>query len=94
MQCSNLKHYYFIDVSDYKDAIVQLFYYVNKNPQDNGDHEVHVAYCTQLNKVVDPVANLASLGYHDDCFAAVAAAKAIYPKADGCYHCCEACHTS
>lgn len=73
---------------------MQLFYYVNKNPQDNGDHEVHVASCTQLNKVSDPAANLASLGWHDDCSSAVAAAKELYPKADGCYYCCEACHTS
>ena len=71
-----------------------LFYYVNKNPQENGDHEVHVAYCDQLRKMKDPVTDLVSLGFHDDCCTAVAAAKVLYPTADGGFFCCKPCHTS
>lgn len=70
-----------------------LFYFVNKNPEENGDHEVHAAYCDQLRKMKDPVTDLANLGFHDHCDTAVAAAKVSFPTADGCFFCCKPCHT-
>ncbi|TNE36007.1 MAG: hypothetical protein EP347_12110 [Alphaproteobacteria bacterium] len=65
-------------------------YYVNKNEQDNGDHEVHTDGCPHP---PDPW-NRHDLGYHDNCQAAVRAAKKIYPQSNGCYYCCNECHTT
>ena len=63
-------------------------YYVNKNAQANGDHEVHVRSCTYFpNDVKD-------LGEHSNCHAAVREAKKTYPKSNGCYYCTEECHTT
>ena len=63
-------------------------YYVNKNAQSNGDHEVHTASCPYLPKPE----NRLPLGEHASCYTAVAKAKTIYPNADGCYYCSNACH--
>ncbi|MDC1106373.1 hypothetical protein OAT16_06675 [Prolixibacteraceae bacterium] len=64
-------------------------YYVNKNAQTNGDHEVHKEGCSYMPNSW----NLESLGEHATCSSAVSAAKAKgYRTADGCYHCCNACH--
>ena len=64
-------------------------YYVNKDPQSNGDHEVHTAACSYL-----PVeANRLYLGSFDDCAPAVREAKKHYQKSNGCYYCCNECHT-
>lgn len=65
-------------------------YYVNKNPQDNGDHEVHKDGCSWLKMVVDKK----YLGEFSSCHGAVAAAKAYYPTADGCKHCSPECNKS
>lgn len=66
-------------------------YYVNKNAQDNGDHEVHRLGCSYF---PNP-ANVQFLGIYDSCFPAVRKAKSIgYYKANGCYYCSRACHTS
>lgn len=65
-------------------------YYVNKNAQANGDHEVHVDTCVYL-----PLpANRTYLGIYSSCAPAVTQAKTIYRKSNGCYTCCRACHTS
>jgi hypothetical protein len=65
-------------------------YYVNKNPQLNGDHEVHISTCSFL-----PIeANRLYLGIYSNCEDAVARAKQTYPKSNGCKTCCNACHTS
>jgi len=64
------------------------FYYVNKNAQANGDHEVHTDGCTHL----PDVKNREDLGSFDNCKDAVKKAKKIYPKADGCYYCLKECH--
>ncbi|WP_421918863.1 hypothetical protein [Marinifilum sp.] len=61
-------------------------YYVNKNQQPNGDHEVHKEGCSWM-----PFDKI-DLGIHSGCASAVAAAKNYYSTADGCAHCCEACH--
>lgn len=64
-------------------------YYVNKNSQPNGDHEVHAGTCTRL-----PLEhNRQYLGLFQNCSAAVTEAKKTYPKANGCYYCSNACHT-
>ncbi|PST83802.1 hypothetical protein C7T94_10895 [Pedobacter yulinensis] len=64
-------------------------YYVNAQRQPNGDHEVHEERCTYM----PGAANRRYLGSFSNCYAAVAAAKQIYPAANGCLHCCPACHT-
>ncbi len=65
-------------------------YYVNKNAQANGDHEVHKSDCSFM----PSSENRVYLGDFSSCRPAVAAAKKIYPTADGCYYCSPACHTS
>ena len=65
-------------------------YYVNKNAQSNGDHEVHVSGCNYM----PDEANRKYLGDFTNCHDAVREAKKTYSKSDGCYYCCEPCHTS
>lgn len=65
-------------------------YYVNKNAQSNGDHEVHRYDCSFL-----PLTeNRIYLGEHDTCSPAVREAKKHYTKSNGCYYCSNSCHTS
>lgn len=64
-------------------------YYVNNNAQSNGDHEVHVEHCRWLQQA----RSKRDLGDHGSCTTAVAAAKRIYPTANGCAYCAPACHT-
>lgn len=66
------------------------YYYVNKNAQANGDHEVHTESCTYL----PSVENRLYVGYFNSCAGAVLEAKKKYPKSNGCYYCSRACHTS
>jgi len=65
-------------------------YYVNKNAQSNGDHEVHVTGCSWMPDSI----NCISLGEHETCRTAVTKAKEYYSQSNGCYYCCNACHTS
>ena len=65
-------------------------YYVNKNPQENGDNEVHKEGCYWLSLVKGKE----YLGDFSSCHGAVRKAKEKYPTADGCKHCCLECHTS
>ena len=66
-------------------------YYVNKNKQANGDHEVHVLGCSHM---PEPH-NRAYLGEFYSCDPAVQEAKRLgYSKANGCFYCCYPCHTS
>lgn len=65
-------------------------YYVNKNAQSNGDHEVHEESCFRL----PDETNRIYLGYFSNCKPAVEKAKKYYSKVDGCYYCSEECHTS
>ena len=65
-------------------------YYVNRQKQQNGDHEVHTQTCRFL-----PLpANRHPLGEHAGCRSAVIAARAVYPQSNGCIHCSTECHTS
>jgi len=65
-------------------------YYVNRNAQDNGDHEVHTGTCDWLPKE----ANRIYLGQFASCHGAVIEAGKHYNQVDGCKHCCLQCHTS
>lgn len=65
-------------------------YYLNKQAQTNGDHEVHVSSCIYM----PSEANRMYLGSYDNCKDAVAKAKQTYSKSNGCRTCCNACHTS
>ena len=67
-----------------------IAYYVNKNTQANGDHEVHKSGCQYL----PDQENMHYLGNFYCCYPAVEQAKKIYPTADGCVHCLPACHIS
>ncbi len=64
-------------------------YYVNKNEQPTGEHEVHVSSCSYL----PSLENRSYLGEFTNCADAVRAAKRQYANSDGCYYCCNACHT-
>jgi len=63
-------------------------YYVNKNAQANGDHEVHTSTCSHL----PDSNNRIYLGIFSTCKEALAEAKKYYSQADGCYYCCNECH--
>jgi hypothetical protein len=65
-------------------------YYVNRNAQPNGDHEVHTPDCEHF-----PASeNALYLGAFASCFDAVAASKRQYQwQSNGCYYCSHACHT-
>ncbi len=65
-------------------------YYVNKNAQDKGDHEVHEDGCSW----VPATHNRIKLGSFDSCHDAVKEAKNHYTQFNGCKHCSEPCHTS
>jgi hypothetical protein len=67
-------------------------YYLNKNPQNNGDHEVHKESCYWLPSSTNRI----FIGVFSNGIAAVRHAKAMYPtaKIDGCVHCCNEAHHS
>ncbi|WNM19128.1 hypothetical protein [Flavobacterium capsici] len=65
-------------------------YYVNKNAQSNGDHEVHKETCIYLPRLE----NRKYLGDFTNCRDAVKEAKKTYPTANGCKTCSNECHTS
>jgi hypothetical protein len=65
-------------------------YYVNKNAQSNGDHEVHKADC----KYLPLEGNRVYLGDFESCSPAVKKARDHYTQVNGCKTCSSACHTS
>lgn len=65
-------------------------YYVNKNAQSNGDHEVHTENCYFL---PNPE-NRKYLGEFSNCSDAVKEAKKSYSKSNGCKTCSNSCHTN
>ncbi len=65
-------------------------YYVNKNAQANGDHEVHTTGCSYMPKAE----NRTYLGDFTSCQPAVREAKKTYTKSNGCFYCSRPCHTS
>ncbi len=64
-------------------------YYVNKNPQENGDHEVHKLGCSWLPENENRI----YLGVHLTCHTAVREAKKHYAQVNGCFYCSKDCHT-
>lgn len=64
-------------------------YYVNKNAQNNGDHEVHKEGCSYL---PEPQ-NRTFLGEFDNCRDAVRESKKHYKQTNGCFYCSLECHT-
>ena len=64
-------------------------YYVNKNAQENGDHEVHKSNCSWM----PHENNRQYLGDFSNCKDAVREAKKYYTQTNGCYYCATACHT-
>ena len=62
-------------------------YYVNKNPQGNGDHEVHKEGCNWMPLIDYRI----YLGEFNNCRDAVTSAKVYYSLADGCHYCCPEC---
>ncbi len=67
-------------------------YCVNENGDHNGVHEVHdvtPGSCSNLPNVE----NREDLGNHTSCHSAVREAKKTHSKVDGCYYCCNPCHT-
>ena len=64
-------------------------YYVNKNAQSNGDHEVHREGCSWMPEPHNRI----DLGNFDTCDPAVREAKKHYNQVNGCYYCSSSCHT-
>ncbi|MBU0710656.1 hypothetical protein KJ762_12475 [bacterium] len=65
-------------------------YYVNKNAQSNGDHEVHKESCDYL----PSSENRIYLGYFSNCSEAVQKARESFDQSNGCYFCSYECHTT
>ena len=65
------------------------YYYVNKNGQSNGDHEVHTTGCSWLPERENRI----YLGDFLSCHPAVVEARKYYSQVNGCYFCSNACHT-
>lgn len=64
-------------------------YYVNRNAQSTGEHEVHQEGCSFL----PSVSNRIDLGYFYSCKEAIKKAREYYSNVDGCYFCSNECHT-
>lgn len=69
--------------------IMKNRYYVNKNAQLNGDHEVHKSGCNYIPEVNNRI----YLGEFFSCYEAVNAARKYFPQVNGCYYCSNSCHT-
>jgi len=64
-------------------------YYVNKNRQANGDHEVHISSCSFFPNSENRI----YLGDFATCRSAVTEAKKYFSQTNGCFYCSKACHT-
>lgn len=65
-------------------------YFVNKNAQTNGQHQVHRDTCSRLPRE----SNREPLGFHRACRSAVIAARVMgYGDVNGCAWCARECHT-
>lgn len=62
-------------------------YFVNRVPQFNLDHEVHVQGCKYMPE------NKIDLGEFTNCFEAVRESKKHYSQTNGCFFCCNPCNT-
>ncbi|WXR62030.1 hypothetical protein WG909_02070 [Peptostreptococcaceae bacterium AGR-M142] len=66
-----------------------MIYYVNKNAQNTGEHEVHKETCSYL----PSSDNRIHLGDFNNCKDALNEASKHYNNVDGCYYCSNECHT-
>ncbi len=72
-------------------------YFINTHMQDNGDYEVHTEVCSYGKLVQNPH----NLGSFMSCQPAVELAKKLFGvsarehggQVNGCYYCCNPCHT-
>lgn len=72
-------------------------YFMNSNQQKNGDYEVHTEVCSYGKLVQSPL----ELGNFLSCGPAVQLANELYGseaqrlqgRINGCFFCCNACHT-
>ncbi len=64
-------------------------YYVNKNSNNTGEHEVHIEEC----KYLPDENNRVDLGYQYNSKDALIKAKTFYSDVDGCFWCCREIHT-
>ncbi|TDK53835.1 hypothetical protein E1508_16530 [Pseudomonas moraviensis] len=67
---------------------------INKNVQPNGDYEVHntTTGCVHMPLLVNQI----PLGNHLTCYGAVSAARTTWAneRINGCFYCCNPCHTT
>lgn len=63
-------------------------YYVNKNCQSSGEHEVHREGCSMM----PDFNNRIYLGYFSNAINAVREARKIFNNVDGCYYCSKEAH--
>ena len=75
-----------IDIVGRKEPAME--YYVNTQPQYNGDHEVHKSTCMHL----PDVGHRLYLGNFASDWDALLEARKRYLKADGCFYCCPSIH--
>lgn len=63
---------------------------VSRRVLTNGDHEVHNldSGCHYIPSILNQI----PLGEHDTCQSAIAAARAHFDTANGCYNCATGCH--
>jgi hypothetical protein len=65
-------------------------FFVNRNPQITGDHDVHRLGCSQL----PSHSTRQFLGEFLTCHIAIAEAKRFYPRSSGCNICLPECYTN
>lgn len=63
-------------------------YYVNKNAQSTGEHEIHKETCLYLPSSY----HLQYLGNYNDDNSALREARRYYSNVDGCIYCCPIIH--
>lgn len=63
-------------------------YYVNRNQQPTGEHEVHKENCPYA----PHPSNRIDLGWCSSDFEALAKARKYYLNVDGCRYCCPSIH--
>ena len=68
---------------------MSTFYYVNKNAQATGEHEVHASGC----KYLPSEENRIYLGFFTNSRDAIREAEKYYSNVDGCFFCCPESHT-
>ena len=63
-------------------------YYLNKNEQPSGEHEVHKEGCHRMPELQNRI----YLGYFLNARDAVREARKYFDNVDGCYYCSEEAH--